>query len=74
MGNQPQLPAREVIRKLKTFGFEKDRQKGSHVVMRNDSTGRSVTIPDHGNKPIRKGTLNSILRQSGVDPDAFWNA
>jgi predicted RNA binding protein YcfA (HicA-like mRNA interferase family) len=73
MGSRPQLTGREVIRKLREFGFEKDRQRGSHVVMRH-SDGRSVSVPVHGSKPIKKRTLNNIIRQSGIDQDEFWNA
>lgn len=74
MGNRPQLAARDVIRKMRKFGFEKDRQNGSHVVLRNAETQRSVTVPVHGNKPIKNRTLKSIIEQSGVDPDDFWDA
>ncbi|MFG0268019.1 MAG: type II toxin-antitoxin system HicA family toxin [Rhodopirellula sp. JB055] len=73
MGNEPQLNAREVLRKLKNFGFEKDRQRGSHIVVRHPD-GRSTTVPDHGNKPLRRGTLRAVIKQSGVDLEEFWKA
>lgn len=62
------------MKRLRKFGFEKDRQNGSHVVMRNEDTNRSVTVPCHGNKPLKTGTLKSIIEQSGIDPNDFWSA
>jgi len=62
---------REVIRRLKQFGFEFDRQAaGSHEIWFNPGTNRYTTIPNHsGDMP--EGTLRAILRQAGIDPDQF---
>jgi predicted RNA binding protein YcfA (HicA-like mRNA interferase family) len=60
---------REVIRRVKTFGFEFDRQAaGSHEIWFNTETHRYTTIPNHsGDMP--EGILRAILRQAGVDPE-----
>jgi predicted RNA binding protein YcfA (HicA-like mRNA interferase family)/predicted RNase H-like HicB family nuclease len=59
---------REVIRRLKEFGFEFDRQAaGSHEIWFNVQSNRYTTIPNHSGE----GTLRAILRQAGVDPDQF---
>jgi predicted RNA binding protein YcfA (HicA-like mRNA interferase family) len=62
---------REIIRKLKIFGFEFDRQAaGSHEIWYNKATNRYTTIPNHpGDMP--EGTLRAILRQAGIDADHF---
>jgi predicted RNA binding protein YcfA (HicA-like mRNA interferase family) len=45
-----------------------DRQKGSHMVLRQpEAPFRRVTVPDH--KEIAKGTLRSILRHAGLTVD-----
>lgn len=64
-------PYREVEKDLARVGFEPVRQKGSHVVFRNGE-GRSLTVPDHGGSDIAKGTMRSIARQAGVDPDDLF--
>jgi predicted RNA binding protein YcfA (HicA-like mRNA interferase family) len=60
---------REIVRRLKTFGFEFDRQAaGSHEIWFNAQTNRYTTIPNHsGDMP--EGPLRSILRQAGIEPD-----
>jgi predicted RNA binding protein YcfA (HicA-like mRNA interferase family) len=53
---------RDIIRRLKQFGFEFHRQAaGSHEIWRNPITNRYTTIPNHsGDMP--EGTLRSILK------------
>jgi predicted RNA binding protein YcfA (HicA-like mRNA interferase family) len=65
---------REIVRKLKTLGFQFDRQAaGSHEIWYNPATSRYTTIPNHpGDMP--EGTLRAILKQAGVDPDVFLKA
>lgn len=62
---------REIVRRLKRFGFRFDRQAaGSHEIWVNDASRRFTTIPNHpGDMP--EGTLRAILRQAGIDPDEF---
>ena len=62
---------RQLVKKLKAFGFEFFRHAaGSHEIWHNPSTGRFTTIPNHpGDMP--DGTLRAILKQAGVVPDEF---
>ncbi len=62
------LPVREVIRALRSAGFERVRVKGSHAIYR-DADGRVVVVPEHGT--IKRGTLASILRQAGLTSAGF---
>ncbi len=67
----PALPVasgREVIRALEKAGFAQVSQRGSHVKLRNDA-GRTVIVPLH--RELARGTLGSILRQSGLSVDEF---
>jgi predicted RNA binding protein YcfA (HicA-like mRNA interferase family) len=67
MPKLPPLSGREVISILEAHGYERKRQRGSHVIMRN---GPSVcVVPDH--KELKTGTLAGILRQAGVAPQTF---
>lgn len=71
MGRLGGFRYREVVKRLKTFGFEFHRQAaGSHEIWFNPTTRRYTTIPNHpGDMP--EGTLRAILRQAGIDPELF---
>ncbi|MGB5616913.1 MAG: type II toxin-antitoxin system HicA family toxin [Desulfobacterales bacterium] len=62
---------RQIVKRLKTFGFVFDRQAaGSHEIWYSKQTDRYTTIPNHpGNMP--EGTLRAILKQAGIEPDDF---
>jgi predicted RNA binding protein YcfA (HicA-like mRNA interferase family) len=62
---------REIVRRLKAFGFAFDRHAaGSHEIWFNSLTNRYTTVPNHsGDMP--EGTLRAILKQAGIDPDDF---
>ena len=61
----------EIIRILEIEGYVRARQKGSHVMMqrRTESTTTTVPVPLH--RTIRIGTLQSIIRQSGIPRERF---
>jgi predicted RNA binding protein YcfA (HicA-like mRNA interferase family) len=66
----PRISGREVVKALKKIGYDQDRQKGSHIVLRQNSyPHRRVTVPDH--KEVAKGTLRAILRETGLTVDEF---
>jgi predicted RNA binding protein YcfA (HicA-like mRNA interferase family) len=71
MGRLSGFRYREIIRRLKQFGFTFDRQAaGSHEIWYSEATGRYTTIPNHsGDMP--EGTLRAILQQAGISPDEF---
>ena len=71
MGRLAGFRYREVVRRLKRLGFEFGRQAaGSPQIWVNPGTSRYTTIPNHpGDVP--EGTLRAILRQAGIDPEAF---
>lgn len=62
---------REVLKVLRKYGFEENRQKGSHIqLMRND--GKFVTVPRHD--PIKETTIKSILDQAGITKEDFLDS
>jgi len=61
----PALTPDKVIKILLRNGFELDHQTGSHRVYYNSATKRRAVVPYH-KKDIPKGTLLSILKQSGI--------
>lgn len=71
MGQLGGFRYREIVQRLKQFGFQFDRQAaGSHEIWYNPNTDRYTTIPNHsGNMP--EGTLRAILKQAGISATEF---
>lgn len=66
----PRVSGREVVRALERIGYRQDRQRGSHIILRQDAyPHRRLTVPDH--REIAKGTLRAIIRESGLTVDEF---
>jgi len=66
----PRVSGREVVKALQKVGYEKDRQRGSHIVLRRTAPPhRRITVPDH--KEVARGTLRAIIRQAGLAVDGF---
>jgi predicted RNA binding protein YcfA (HicA-like mRNA interferase family) len=65
------LPYREVKRRLEAAGFYEASSRGSHVKFTKEMPQgtRTAIVPHH--REITVGTLRSILRQAGLDPDQF---
>ena len=63
-----------VVSVLTSFNYRRDRQRGSHAVLKytNPDTGevRTVTVPMHDR--IKIGTLQSIAEQCGAEDFDEW--
>jgi predicted RNA binding protein YcfA (HicA-like mRNA interferase family) len=57
----------EAVRALERLGFQRTRQRGSHVVLRRGESG--CVIPLHPTLAI--GTLRGALKQAGVEVEDF---
>ena len=64
----PIYSARDLIKILHEGGYDVVRQKGSHIILR-DKAGRILSVPNHDE--IARGTLRSIIKQSGMPRDFF---
>jgi len=58
------MNGKEIIKKLQEHGWKILRQEGSHVRMGLDAA--RTTVPVHGSRDVKAGTLASIERQTGV--------
>jgi predicted RNA binding protein YcfA (HicA-like mRNA interferase family) len=66
----PRVSGREVVRAFARIGYEVDRQRGSHVVLRHrDPPHRRLVVPDH--REIAKGTLRKLIREAGLTTEEF---
>jgi predicted RNA binding protein YcfA (HicA-like mRNA interferase family) len=68
MTRLPILDAKTLERLLYNLGFERVRQKGSHVFYRHPD-GRTTTIPHHAGRDIARPLLREILREIDITPD-----
>ena len=73
MPKLPVLSGQEVCRVLEAHGFQKVRQRGSHIVMQRSEDGGTITVPVPDHSELRTGTLRSIIRQSGLAVEDFRN-
>ena len=60
----PMTP-KNMIKLLKSNGFEVISSNGSHFKLRNEKTNKTVIVPMHG-KDLKKGTEESIMKQAGL--------
>lgn len=66
----PVVSGADLVKALERLGFQKMRQRGSHVVMRRGSAG--TVVPLH--REVKTGTLAGVLRQAQVSQDEFLGA
>lgn len=68
----PVVSGREAVKAFQKIGYQFDHQRGSHIILRQpNSPQRRLTIPDH--KTLAKGTLRSLIRESGLTVEEFIN-
>jgi len=66
----PRISGREVVSALARLGYELDRQRGSHMILRNTRPPhRRLVVPDH--REVAKGTLRAIIREAGLTVEEF---
>jgi predicted RNA binding protein YcfA (HicA-like mRNA interferase family) len=66
----PRVSGLEVVKALAKAGYERDRQRGSHIILRQVSyPHRRIVVPNH--KEVAKGTLRAIIREAGLTVDEF---
>ena len=64
------LTAKEFEKILFKLGFEKQRQKGSHVFYKHID-GRTTVLPFHTGKTLTRPTICTILREIKISIDEY---
>jgi predicted RNA binding protein YcfA (HicA-like mRNA interferase family) len=67
MSRMPQVSARDLIRFLKAHGFLEDRQLGSHLTLKHEQSGVTLTIPVHTGCDMGRGLAVRILKDAGFE-------
>jgi predicted RNA binding protein YcfA (HicA-like mRNA interferase family) len=71
LGKLRVLSGREVCNVLAQHGFVPVRHRGSHIVMQKKVQGSTITVPVPDHDEVRIGTLQSMIRQSGLPRALF---
>ncbi len=64
------LSTHRIIAVLESLGFEKIRQKGSHIFLKHPE-GRITIVPYHKGEDIGRGLLRNIIKDTGLTVDEF---
>lgn len=67
----PSFRPRDLEKILLKNGFIIKRQTGSHRIYHNFKTDKTTVIPYHS-KDVARGTVKSIIKQSGLNEDRFF--
>ena len=68
---QPRVTADEILKVLKSLGFEKVDQSGSHQKWRHPLTGKQTIVAYHAGEIIRPKTFKKILEGAGLTVEDF---
>lgn len=64
----PVVTSKQLIRALEKKGWQLDRVRGSHHLMKHPVERRKIPVPMH-NRDLKPGTLASILRLADISRD-----
>lgn len=56
----------ELLRILRRDGWVEISQRGSHVKFKHPQKLKMIVVPSHGSKEIASGTLQRIIKDSGI--------
>jgi len=66
----PTISGSQAVRAFERLGYEVDRQRGSHIVLRRaEPPHRRLVVPNH--KTVSKGTLRALIRAAGLTVEEF---
>ena len=66
----PVVSGHQAVKLFQKIGYEFDRQRGSHVLLRHRNPPyRRLSIPQH--EELAKGTLRALIREAGLTVEEF---
>lgn len=72
MTRLPSIHPRKLNRALAKIGWYKERQQGSEYIKYKDGHPHPITIPYHGSKALKRGTLQAILKAADINREEFF--
>jgi predicted RNA binding protein YcfA (HicA-like mRNA interferase family) len=61
------ISGKELVRLLESKGWQLLRVNGSHHILGKTGSVVRLSVPVHGNKPLKTGLLRHILKMAGMD-------
>jgi predicted RNA binding protein YcfA (HicA-like mRNA interferase family) len=61
-----QVSGKAFVKAATAQGWFLDRVKGSHHIMTKDGEDSILTVPVHGNKPLKIGLLKALMKQAAL--------
>jgi predicted RNA binding protein YcfA (HicA-like mRNA interferase family) len=71
MSSLPSVSGRDAIRAFERLGFVVDRVTGSHHILKKSGHPAALSVPVHGNKSLKRGTLRALIADAGVTVEEF---
>lgn len=71
MERVPQVAGTDAIKAFQKAGFNVVRITGSHHIMKRAGHRFVLSVPVHGNRPLKKGTLMSLIHAAGMTEEQF---
>ena len=62
-----QVSGKAFVKVASAHGWQLDRIKGSHHIMTKYGEDAILTIPVHGNKPLKIGLLKALMKQAAIN-------
>jgi predicted RNA binding protein YcfA (HicA-like mRNA interferase family) len=63
------ISGRRLAKALKRSGWELMRVNGSHHIFMKPGSSARLSVPIHGDKPLKRGLLHFMLKTSGLHED-----
>ncbi len=71
MSRLPSITGKEAIKAFQEAGFAVARIEGSHHIMKKPGHVYHLSVPVHGRKKLKPGTLRSLIKAAGLSVDEF---
>ena len=68
------VSGKELTRILERHGWELLRIQGSHHIYGKAGSAVRLSVPVHGNRPLRIGLLRHLLKMAGLPDDAVQDS
>ena len=65
----PVMSGIDVVKSFSKAGWEVARQRGSHIIMKKEGVDVLLTVPRK--KEVKRGTLRSLIADSGLTVEEF---
>lgn len=69
MAELPQISGADAVKAFCKAGFEQDRQRGSHAILKKAGFAVLLAVPLH--EELKKGTLRRLIRDADLTVDEF---